>query len=57
MAIKIVDNGPDITLTPGEYSRLAEEYSRAFSFHCGPKPTFEEWVHNKKLSESRLLIE
>lgn len=47
MAIKIIEDGPDITLTRSEYNRLYAEYSKAFMLYAGTPPTFEEWVRER----------
>lgn len=48
MAIKIVEDGPELTLTRSEHSRLLDEYQRQYMFYAGIVPTFEEWVRAKK---------
>lgn len=47
MAIKIVLDGPEITLTESEYWRYHAEYSRAFQHFAGVPPRFEEYVRRR----------
>jgi len=47
MGIKIVEDGPDITLTRSEHTRFMQEYQRAYQLYAGPVPTFEEFVRNR----------
>lgn len=48
MTIRIIADGPDITLTESEYARLQLEYEKAFMYYSGVPPTFEEWVRGQK---------
>lgn len=48
MAIKIIDEGPDIHLTASEHARLLDEYQKAFMFYAGTPPTFESWVRGRQ---------
>lgn len=43
MAIKIIDEKPDIYLTRAEHDRLQQEYRQFCMFHSAP-PSFEEYV-------------
>ena len=43
MAIKLITQ-PDIYLTASQLEWYRYEYQKAFSFYCGPRPDFEEWV-------------
>lgn len=47
MTIKIVEDGPPITLTASQHARLRQEYSQCFQFYSGVPPTFEQWVRRK----------
>ena len=47
MAIKIVEDGPDITLTQSQHNRFRQEYAKAFQMYSGPVPTFEEYVRSR----------
>lgn len=44
MAIKIIDESPDIHLTRSEYNRLRHEYDQAMQYYAGPRIDFEDWV-------------
>jgi hypothetical protein len=57
MAIKIVDEQPDIQLTSDEHMRLLSEYRKAFMSYAGTPPTFESWVRSRVVTESKLLNE
>jgi len=57
MAIKIIDEQPDIHLTASEHARLQDEYRKAFMFYAGTPPTFESWVRSQRISEGKLLNE
>lgn len=48
MAIKIIPDGPDISLTENEAAKLLAEYRQAFMFYAGTPPTFESWVRTRK---------
>ena len=57
MSIKIIPDGPEITLTESEYARLQAEYNQAFMFYAGIPPTFEEWVRQHKTVTENVLIQ
>ena len=55
MAIKIVEDNPDVVLTRSEYENLLVQYN---ALHTGPvKPAFEEWVRGQKQNLKEFLIE
>lgn len=47
MGIKIIKE-PDVHVTEGELARYREEYQKAFSHYCGPRPTLEEFIRGKQ---------
>ena len=47
MAIKIIDEKPDIYLTQAEHDRLLREYQQFCMFHSAP-PSFEEYVRQDR---------
>lgn len=47
MTIRIVEDGPDITLTRSQHNRLRQEYEKAFQMFIGHLPTFEEYVRSR----------
>jgi len=47
MAIKIVEDGPDITIKSSEYARLQREWENANRYTTMPL-TFEEFVRSRQ---------
>lgn len=50
MAIKIIDEKPDVYITTEEYNRYMQEYQQFTMLHSLP-PTFEDFVRAKKRGE------
>lgn len=48
MTIHIIDDSPDVYLTPDQYARYLAEYQQAFMFYSGVPPTFESWVRRRQ---------
>jgi hypothetical protein len=51
MAIKIIDDGPEIVITRSEHVRLSREYQQVTSFMVDP-PTFEDFVRSRAQSRA-----
>ena len=47
MAIRIIDDQPDVVLTRAEHDRLQQEYQQNMMFMVNP-PSFEEWVRSRR---------
>lgn len=47
MSIRIIHE-PEIHITAGDLARYRSEYEKAFSYHCGPRPTLEEYIRNRQ---------
>lgn len=52
MTITIIDE-PDIRVTSGELSRYRYEYDQAMRYHCGPRPTLEDWIRGQQAARAR----
>ena len=50
MSIRIIEDGPEITLTESEAAHLRREWQQANSFTTRPS-TFEEFVRSRKTRE------
>lgn len=61
MAIKIVEDGPDITVSRSEFNRFSQDYRKAFQMYAGAVPTLEEYIRGRLQEEnnnrSRLITE
>lgn len=47
MSIRIIEDGPEITLTRSEYERLLGEWRTSCTYSAKPL-SFEEWVRNRQ---------
>jgi hypothetical protein len=52
MTIKIVEDGPDVTVTRSDYNRFAQEHRKAFQMYVGPIPTLEQYIRQRLQEQS-----
>lgn len=52
MAI-IIQDDPDVILTPSELARYQREYEQAYSMYAGTPPSFNSWVARKKKQQAK----
>ncbi len=48
MAIKIVDNEPDVVVTESELRRYKDEYKRDYAMYAGSPPSLEDYIRSRK---------
>ena len=48
MAIKIIDEQPDVTVTSEELRKYKDEYSRAYMHYVGTPPSLEQYIRQQK---------
>jgi hypothetical protein len=48
VAIKVIDQEPDVVVTSEELRKYRSQYAEAYRMYCGTPPSLEEYIRNQK---------
>lgn len=52
MAIRVIDQKPDVHVTESELRRFRDEYQRTYMFYAGTPPTLEDFIRNRRACDN-----